>query len=119
MFFRLFDGLVVNLHLLGIKGFQPCVLFDVAVDEPYGLFPFDLHGCFSLFTVVEPGFRPPPDAGPVRIDRYCPGNVEALDVNVQFRQRVDDISAFQGFVIEFFFMSTPMVDRYTSCRRVR
>ena len=113
------DGTVVDLHLFGIKLFQPRVLFDVVVNEAYRLFPLDLHGRFALFPVVEPCLGPPSDPCSVGIDRDRPWYVETLYVDVQFRQRVDDPAIGQGFVIEFFFTSPPIVERYTSCRKAR
>lgn len=89
------------------------------MDEADDLLPFDLHRGFTFLPVVEPGFRPEPDTGAVGIDRDRPGYVEALDVDVQFGQRVDDTAVAYGFVIKFFFTSPPVVERYTSCRKAR
>ena len=119
LFFRLFDRIVVHLHLPGKERFEPCVLFDAVLDEANRLFPFDLHRGFPFLPVVEPGFRPPADADPVGIDADNPRYVETLDVDVQFRQRIDDAAARYGFVTKFFFTSPPIVERYTSCRRAR
>ena len=110
---------MVDLHLFGKKLFEPRILFDVVVDEAYGLFPFYFYGGFALFTVVEPCFRPPPYTCPVGIDRNNPRYIETLNVDVQFRQRVDDAAGRYGFVIKFFFTSPPIPERYTSCRRAR
>lgn len=110
---------MVNLHLPGKELFQPCVLFDVVLHEPYRLLPFDFDGCLALFPVVEPCLGSPAHTRPVGIDRDKPRYVEALYVDVQFRQRVYDAAIGQGFVMEFFFMSLPAVERYTSCRKAR
>lgn len=110
---------MVNLHLLGKKLFEPCVLFDTVVNEAYRLLPLDLHRRFAFVPVVEPRLRPESDTGPVGIDRNRSGDVETLYVDVQFRQRVDDAAACYGFVIKFFFTAPPIVERYTSCRRAR
>lgn len=110
---------MVNLHLFGVKLFQPRILFDVVVNETYCLFPFYLHRRLALLAVIEPCLCPPPDSRAVGINRDRPRNVEALDVDVQFRQRVNDAAIGQGFVIKFFFTSPPIVERYTSCRRAR
>ena len=119
MLFRLLDGAMVNFHLLGKKLFEPCVLLDVVLNEAYGLFPFDFHRGFPFLPVVEPSLRPPAYAGPVRIDGNDSRYVETLDVDVQFRQRVDDSAMSYGFVMKFFFTSPLIVERYTSCRRAR
>lgn len=110
---------MVHFHLLGEELFEPGILFDMVLNEEYRLFPFDLHRGFPFLPVVEPRFRPPADSGTVGIDRDDSRYVEALDVNVQFRQRVDDTAARYGFVTKFFFTSPPIVERYTSCRRAR
>ncbi len=103
--------MVVNLHLPGKELFQPCVLLDVVLHEPYRLLPLDFDGCLALFTVVEPCLRPPAHTRPVGIDRDKSRYVEALYVDVQFRQRVDDTAVGQGFVMEFFFTSPSAVER--------
>ena len=115
----MFDGVVVHLHLLGVILFQPCVFLYAVMDEADGLLPLDLHRCLALLPVIEPCFRPPPDACPVGIYRNNPRYIETLYVDVQFRQRVDGSAADYGFVIKFFFTSLPIVERYTSCRRAR
>lgn len=110
---------MVNLHLLGKELFEPCVLFDVVMDEAYRLFPCDFHRSLALFPVIEPGFRPPAYAGTVGIDRNDSRYVETLDVDVEFRQRVDDTAARYGFVMKFFFTAPLIVERYTSCCKAR
>ena len=110
---------MVHLHLLGEKLFEPRVLFDIVVNETYRLFPLDFYRGFPFLPVVEPSLRPPAYAGPVRIDRNDSRYVETLDVDVQFRQRVDDSAMSYGFVMKFFFTSPLIVERYTSCRRAR
>lgn len=47
-----------------------------------------------------------------RIDGDNPRYVEALDVDVQLRQRVDESAARYSFVMKFFFTSPPIVERY-------
>lgn len=108
LFFRLLDGVVVNLHLAGKELFQPCVLFDVVMYEAYGLFPFYFYGGFALFAVIEPCFRPPPNACPVVIYRNNPRYIETLYVDIQFRQRVDETAERYGFVIKFFLRHRPL-----------
>ena len=111
---------MVHLHLLGEERFEPCVLSDAVVDEVHGLCPLDFHRCLAFLPVVEPGFGPPPDAGTVGIDGDRPRYVETLDVDVQFRQRVDDAAGGYCFGTKFFFkFPPPIVERYTSCRRAR
>lgn len=110
---------MVNFHLPGIKLFKPYIFLNPGMDETDGLFPFYFHRCLSLFPVVEPGLRPPADSCPVGIDGDDSRNVEALDVDVQFLQRVDDTVTGYGFVMKFFFTSPPIVERYTSWRRAR
>ncbi len=119
LFLRLFDSVVVHFHLFGEELFEPRILFDAVLNEANRLFPFDFHRGFPFLPVVEPCLRPPADSGPVGIDRDDPRYVEALDVDVQFRQRVDDSAARYGFVMKFFFTPPPIVERYTSCRRAR
>ena len=111
---------MVHFHLLGEKLFEPRVLFDIVVNETYRLFPLDFYRGFPFLPVVEPGFGPPAQAGPVGIDGDNPRYVETLDVNVQFRQRVDDAAGDYCFFMKFFFkFPPPIVERYTSCRRAR
>lgn len=119
LFLRLFDSVVVHFHLFGEELFEPRILFDAVLNEANRLFPFDFHRGFPFLPVVEPCLCPPADSGPVGIDRDDPRYVEALDVDVQFRQRVDDSAARYGFVMKFFFTPPPIVERYTSCRRAR
>ena len=89
------------------------------MDEVHGLPPLYLHGGFAFLPVVEPCFRPPPDAGTVGIDGDDPRDVEALDVDVKFRQRVDDAAGGYCFGMKFFFKSPPIVERYTPCCKAR
>ena len=110
---------MVHLHLLWEKLFEPCVFPDTVVYEVHSLHPLYLHGGFTFLPVVEPGFRPPPQAGSVGIDGNDPWYVEALDVNVKFRQRVDDAVGGYCFGMKFFFKSPPIVERYTPCRKAR
>ena len=104
---------MVHFHLLGEKLFEPRVLFDIVVNETYRLFTLYLHGGFTFLPVVEPCLCPPADTGPVRIYRHDTRYVEALDVDVEFSQRIYDAAVAYGFVMEFFFMSPLMVERYT------
>lgn len=110
--------MVVNLHLFGEERFEPCVFFYPVMYEVHGLSSLDLDRGFPFLPVIEPGFRPPAYSRTVGIDRYNPRNVEALDVNVQSGQRVYD-AAGGSFVMEFFFKSPPILERYTSCCRAR
>ena len=87
MFFCLFNRIVVHFHLFGEELFQPCVFLDVVMDEAYRLFTLYLHGGFTFLPVVEP----------------C----------LEFSQRIYDAAVAYGFVMEFFFMSPLMVERYT------
>lgn len=104
---------MVHLHLLGEKLFEPRVLFDIVVNETYRLFPLDFYRGFPFLPVVEPCLRPPADSGTVGIDGDDSRYVEALDVDVEFSQRIYDAAVAYGFVMEFFFMSPLMVERYT------
>ena len=110
---------MVDLHLFGIELFQPRIFLYTVVEKTDSLLPFDLHRSFPFIAVVEPRLRPEPDPGPVGIDRNQPRDVETLYINLQFCQRVDEATARYGFVIKFFFTSSPIVERYTSCRRAR
>ena len=105
------DGVVVHLHLPGKELFEPRVLLDAVVNEAYRLFPFDLHRGFPFLPVVEPRLRPPSHSGTVGIDGDDSRYVEALDVDVQLRQRVDDTAVCYCFVMKFFFTSPPAVER--------
>lgn len=89
LLFRLFDSVTVHLHLFREKLVEPDILLHLVVDEPYGLLPFDLHRSLALFPVVEPRFCPPAHPRAVGIDGDDPRYVEALDVDLQLRQRVD------------------------------
>ena len=111
LFFRLLDGVVINLHLAWEELLQPFVLFDVVMYEAYSLFPFYLYRGFTLFTVIEPCFRPPPHTCPVGIYRNNPRYIETLYIDIQFRQRVDETAERYGFVIKFFFTSPPIEGR--------
>ena len=104
---------MVHFHLFGEELLQPCVFLDVIMDEAYRLFTLYLHGGFTFLPVVEPCLCPPADTGPVRIYRHDTRYVEALDVDVEFSQRINDAAVAYGFVMEFFFMSPLMVERYT------
>ncbi len=119
LFLRLLDSVMVHLHLLGEKLFEPRVLFDIVVNETYRLFPLDFYRGFPFLPVVEPCLRPPADSGTVGIDGDDSRYVEALDVDVQFRQQINESAARYGFVMKFFFTSPPVAERYTSCRRAR
>ena len=90
---------MVHFHLFGEELLQPCVFLDVVMDEAYRLFTLYLHGGFTFLPVVEPCLCPPADTGPVRI--------------YEFSQRINDAAVAYGFVMEFFFMSPLMVERYT------
>ncbi len=83
------------------------------MDEAYRLFTLYLHGGFTFLPVVEPCLCPPADTGTVGIDGDDSRYVEALDVDVEFSQRINDAAVVYGFVMEFFFMSPLMVERYT------
>ena len=110
---------MVHFHLFGEELLQPCVFLDVVMDEAYRLFTLYLHGGFTFLPVVEPCLCPPADTGPVRIYRHDTRYVEALDVDVKFRQRVDDAAGGYCFGMKFFFKSPPIVERYTPCCKAR
>ena len=84
------DGIPIYFHLLGKILREPFVLVDAVEDKLDGLLPFNLHRTFSNFMVVEPRLRPPPHSGTVGIDAYHAWDVERLDVDVEFGERVDD-----------------------------
>lgn len=111
--------MVVNLHLFGKEYLKPCVFAYPVLYEVHGLFLFNLNGGFSFLSVVKPCFRPPAQPGTVRIDGDNPRNVEALDVDIQSGQRVDDAAGYYCFVMKFFFTSPLAFERYTSCRKAR
>lgn len=110
--------MVVNFHLFGEERLEPCVLFYPVMYEVHGLSPLNLDRGFPFLPVVEPGFGPPAYSRTVWIDGDNPRYVKALDVNVQSGQRVYD-AAGGSFVMEFFFKSPPILERYTSCCRAR
>ena len=113
LFSGLLDGIVIYLHLLRIVFLQPCVLVHLAVDELHGHTFLNLHGGFPLFLTIEPCLCPPSHASPVGIDAHYPRNVEALDIHVQVGKRVDDAVMRQGLLLEFFFNTSSIVERYT------
>ena len=84
------DGIAVHFHLLGEILCEPFVLIDVVEDKLDGLLPFYLHRTFSNLVVVEPRLRPPPHSGTVGIDADHSWDVERLNVDVKFGERVDD-----------------------------
>ena len=109
----MFDGVVIYLHLLGIVFLQPFVLVHLAVDELHGHAFLYLHGGFSLFLTIEPCLCPPSHASPVGIDAHHPRNVETLDIHIQVCKRIDDAVMRQGLLVEFFFNTSSIVERYT------
>ena len=104
-----------DLHLLGEKLLQPLVLLYVIVDELDGKRTGDLNGSLTLFSSVEPGFRPPHDAVLVGIDAHKPLDVETLDVYLKVSKRVDDSLTFYSPVSSFFFSFSLMDDRKMLC----
>lgn len=111
--------MVIYFHLSREVFFQPFVLLHVVLKEPHGLFAFYLHRRFSFVTVVEPCLRPPAYAEAVWIDGDDSRDVETLDVDVQFRQRVDGSFVGYCFATEFFFKPSPAVVRNISCLSAR
>lgn len=92
---------------------QPCVLVHLAVDELHSHTFLYLHGRFSLFLAIEPCLCPPSHASPVGIDAHHPRYVEALDIHVQIGKRINDAVMRQGLLLEFFFNTSSIVERYT------
>ena len=109
---RLLDGVVVDLHLLGEVVLQPLVLLHLVVDEEESVLPRYLHAGLAVLPVVEPGLGPPADARLVRIDADSTGDVEALYLDLEILQRVDDATVLYGLVAGFFFTPSSHVDRY-------
>ena len=105
--------MVVDFHLFREVFLQPQVFINAVLYELDCLLPFNFYRTFSFIPIVEPSLCPPADTGPVRIYRHDTRYVEALDVDVEFSQRINDAAVAYGFVMEFFFMSPLMVERYT------
>ena len=112
-------GSMEHLHLLGEVGLQPLVLIDDVLDELDSLLAVDLDSPFSFLPAVEPCLCPPYDAVLVGIDTDSALDVEALDVEVEVRKRVDDTLALYGEVKSFFLSSSLMLERNTPCMRAR
>ena len=104
---------MVDSHLFGIVFFKPGIFLNLIMDKENCQLTSNFYGFFAILTVVEPCLCPPADTGPVRIYRHDTRYVEALDVDVEFSQRINDAAVAYGFVMEFFFMSPLMVERYT------
>ena len=81
-------------------------------DEKEGAFPRYLHAGLTVLPVVEPGLGPPADARLVRIDADSTGDVEALYLDIEIFQRVNDAAVLYGLVAGFFFTPSSHVDRY-------
>ena len=107
----LLDGMVVVLHLLREKLLKPFILVYVLIDEPDGLLTVDFDSRLTRLAIVEPCLGPPSDSAPVRIDTHHSWQVETLDVDFQFGERVDESATGYGFVIGFFFNAWLMVLR--------
>ena len=97
-----------HFHLSGEIFFEPFVLADAVVDESDGELTVDLHGPLSPLFTVEPCFRPPVDAVLAGIDAAEALDVEALDVDVEAVERVDEALAGYGVVSSFFFSISGM-----------
>jgi hypothetical protein len=83
--------MMIYFHLLGKIFFEPFILVYVVVDESDGELAVYLDGVFSVLTVVEPGFSPPPQSGTVWIDTHDTLDVKALYVNLQILQRIHQV----------------------------
>ena len=104
---------MIYFHLLGEILFKPFVFFNVLIDELDCQLSINLNGSFSRLTVVEPGFSPPSDTASVRIDTDKSRYVEALNVNLQFCQRINESATGYGSVFSFFFSRADIVLRKT------
>ena len=113
LFSRLFDGVVIDLHLLREVFFKPLILLNVVVDELHCQLPVNLYGCLACLAVVEPCLRPPSDPTLVWIYTHQPRYVETLNVNLQLGKRVDESAAGYGTFLSFFFSSADIVLRKT------
>lgn len=110
---------MIHLHLFGIILFKHPLFVYPVKQELYRTFTLYLYGRLTVFRTVEPGFRPPAYARPVRIDSHLPLDVEAPHVDVKVGKRVYDSGGGDGFVIAFFFLDSSMADRNILCRRAR
>ena len=115
----LFDGMAVNLHLLGKELGEPLVLVDAVENELYGLLAFYLYTGFPQFVVVEPCLCPPPHSGAVGIDADQTWNVETLDIDVEFFKWIDNVAIAYGLLTLFFFIPSALVERNTPWRKAR
>lgn len=113
LFLGLFDGVAAGFHLLGIVFLQQGVLGYLIVDKAHRRLPVDFHRGFPVLLVVEPGFGPPAQTGPVGIDGDEPGDVETVYVYLQFFQRVGDTDGGYRFVKSFFLPLSSNVERNT------
>lgn len=110
---------MVNIHLSGVKLLKHLFFVYPVKQELYRAFTLDFHRRLSVFRAVEPGFRPPPYAGPVGIDGHKTLYVEAPDIYVQVGKGVYDSGGGDGFVIAFFLPASSIADRNIRCRRAR
>lgn len=110
---------MVHFHLFGIILFKHPLFVYPVKQELYSTFSLYLHGRLAVFRTVEPGFRPPAYAGPVRIDSHQTLYVETPHVDVKIGKGVYDSGGGDGFVIAFFLPASSMTDRNILCRRAR
>lgn len=83
LFSRLFNRLVINLHLLGKVFLKPFILVDLVLNELYGYLNVYFHCRFTVGTIVEPGLRPPFQAGAVWVHADDTWYVETLYIEIQ------------------------------------
>ena len=89
---------MVHFHLLGKELLTPFILVDVVPNEADGLLSGNLNARFSFLMVVDPKLSPPSYQGSVGIYTDKSGYVEALYLNVQSCQWVDEQSVSKGFI---------------------
>lgn len=87
------------------------------MDETDGILKLNLHGSFAHLTVVEPCLREPSYTCLITIDADETRNVEALDVDVKSRQRINELTVRNRLRLYFFFTSSPMPGRNIPCCR--
>ena len=99
----LLNRLMVCLHLNREVLLKHGILLDLVIPEAQRRLSAYRHGRLAVLAVVEPGLGPPVDAALVRIHADKPGDVKALDINLEIRQRVDDALLPFCFIRYFFF----------------
>lgn len=102
---------MIGFHLRWEIFLKPLVLLYEVADKIDSYLSLNLDGSLAVFGVVEPCLCEPAYSEPVWIDANCPGNIEALYVDIPVGQWINQSLAQYGLLIYFFFKPSPIVDR--------